>query len=258
PVFSPDSKRVAYFAVSGTGSKSEIFTVVNGQEGRHYPGIETNHLEFSPDSQHLLYLAHIANREWSVVVDEKEGKYYDAWNISDPIFSPDSKRTAYVVKTQIDGGEAFAVVDGQEGKHYSGKSVWVENLAFSPDNKRVTYQVRADDTLFGIMDGKEYHEGFGLITSPDGSRLAYMALRKGKQFFVVDGKEGKSYDVVTDPMFSPDCRSVVYVGYTEAYKKGKMWHIVVNGKEGKAYNLVIANRATDPDQPAITDTSCLH
>lgn len=256
PVFSPDSKRVAYFAESGTGSKREIFTVVNGHEGKHYPGLE-NYLEFSPNSQHLLYLAQIANRKWSVVIDEKEGKYYDG-TITNPIFSPDSKRTAYVVKTQDENGEVFVVVDGQEGKHYSGKSVWVSNVAFSPDNKRVTYNVRADDAFFIVADGKEYHEGFGLITSPDGLRLAYVAYsKKDKKYrVVVNGQEEKQYDKVDNLVFSPDGKTLAYAAYTETYtEKGKKWRVVVNGQEGKAYDMVLAKGAVDSS--SMLDTGSL-
>jgi Tol biopolymer transport system component len=180
----------------------------------------------------------------------------------DSTFSPNSKRIAYTVKTQLKGGEVFVVVDGQEGKHYSGENVWLRSLSFSPDSKHVTYTVQADNKWFVVADGKEYPEAIGLITfSPDGSRIAYPAsivtnsIFKDKVFFMLDGVKGKSYDSVTDPVFSSDGKSFAYAAYT---KKENKWRVVVNGTEGKTYDLVLAKGATDIDRVSTFDTSSLH
>jgi hypothetical protein len=51
-----------------------------------------------------------------VVIDEIEGKQYDA--VGNLTFGPDSKRLAYWAKVD---DKQFAVVDGVQGKQYSGQ-----------------------------------------------------------------------------------------------------------------------------------------
>jgi len=68
--FSPDSKRVAYWAKAG----DKEFAVVDGKEGKQY-GL-MYFLTFSPDSKRVAYVAK-AGLKYLVVVDGKEGKLYD-------------------------------------------------------------------------------------------------------------------------------------------------------------------------------------
>ena len=69
PIFSPDSKRVAYQARSG----NQKFVVVDGKEGKAYD--EINHLAFSPDSKYLAYVAY-SGKKYTVVVDGTESFAY--------------------------------------------------------------------------------------------------------------------------------------------------------------------------------------
>ncbi|MHB9023803.1 MAG: WD40 repeat domain-containing protein [Armatimonadota bacterium] len=70
----------------------------------------------------------------------------------------------------------------------------------------------------------------GLFFSPDGKRLAY-EVAVGKQWaVVVDGKQGKAYDDLDIPIFSPDFRRMAY-----AAKTGDAWRMVLDGVAGKPY-----------------------
>src|SRR5262249_42739763 len=90
PIFSPDSKRVAYVAVM----QGEMFVVVDGKKDRSYDAIAQNHPIFSADSKRVAYMAKRRDK-YVVVLDGQEGNEYDGIGKGCPIFSPDSKRVAY-------------------------------------------------------------------------------------------------------------------------------------------------------------------
>ena len=72
PIFSPDSRRVAYAAGKGTNE----FVVVDGQHGPEYDEIAEEGPVFSPDSKRLAYQA-LKNQRWFVVLDGQEGPEYE-------------------------------------------------------------------------------------------------------------------------------------------------------------------------------------
>jgi hypothetical protein len=71
PVFSPDSKRVAYGVRAGKG----WFAVVDGVEGKPYEAMGVYPV-FSPNSTHVAYGANVGSK-WFVVLDGVEGAEYD-------------------------------------------------------------------------------------------------------------------------------------------------------------------------------------
>jgi len=94
PVFSPDSKHVAYCACS-EGDKACV--VVDGVEGPEYDWMWSDSIVFSPDGKHVAYLA---ARDMSddtgfpgskklAVVDGVEGPEYDGILRNAPCFHPD-------------------------------------------------------------------------------------------------------------------------------------------------------------------------
>lgn len=245
--FSPDSSKLAY--IVGTGYPSgpqrhmEYFVVMNEQEGKHYAGIG-NYLMFSPNSQHLLYPAKIAENKWTVVVDGKEGGIHDAWAIFNPAFSPDGKHVAYAAWIKPDKGDWYVVIDGQEGKRYKGIHDYVH---FSADSKHTAYSACDSSSCFIVVDGQEVkrHEfAYQITYSPVGAQLAYVAMLGAKKFVVFDGREGKPYDNIENLVFSPDGKYLAYAAYNKQTKK---WFVVVNEQEGKSYNFVMARNATEEE-----------
>jgi Tol biopolymer transport system component len=110
PIFSPDSKRIAY----GVQAGNKQFVVVDGKKGEPYDGILESTLIFSPDSKRVACVAQVGDK-WFLVVDSEEGKQYDSIAKGALSFSPDSKRVAYVAQA---GDKQFVVVDREEGKQY--------------------------------------------------------------------------------------------------------------------------------------------
>jgi Tol biopolymer transport system component len=272
PVFSPDSRRLAYVAMNAVaGRAGDYFVILDGEKGKSYNSIRS--LAFSPDSKQVFYIAQRADK-WLLVVDGKEGKEYDNFGGEygkSIIFSPDGGRIAYVAQRS---GKWFVVVDNEEGREYD----FVGVPYFSPDGKHIGYMAAILDSkreavvkwlavvdkteyegevapIFGpdgnlvssvfrdykqvafVINGvqeKEYDEVKGsVIFSPDSKRMAYVAKRNGKEFAVVDGMEGKEYDSVSASIFSPDSKRIVYV----VERSGKTL-VVIDGIEGEEYNTI--------------------
>lgn len=87
-VFSPDSKRLAYAAHQGVPGRS--YVVVDGVAGRGYE--EVGSVRFSPNSQHLAYIARKDREFKAAVLDGKEAEPYPY--VTCIAFSPDGLRFA--------------------------------------------------------------------------------------------------------------------------------------------------------------------
>jgi len=129
-------------------------------------------LIFSPDSQHVAYMAQQSGKFFVVVDGKRALPNSEFFSISKPVFSPDSQRVAYMAR-QFDK-QIMVVVDGKYGPYFDDINGFIK---FSPDSKRV----------------------------------AYMAVRNGNHFMVVDGKPGPAYDSIGTFFFSPDSKHVAYV-----------------------------------------------
>lgn len=142
PIFSPDSKRVAYAVHVLDYQRNNQFVVIDGKEGKQYYGVGQGSFTFSPDSKRVAHAALLAN-QWFAVVDGKEGKPYDGIMPRTPIFSLDSRRVAYGAQV---GNKKLVVIDRKEGKDYDdivtdggGKIIFdspdsVHYLAVNADN----------------------------------------------------------------------------------------------------------------------------
>jgi hypothetical protein len=100
PIFSPDSKHVAYLARKG----GKAFAVIDGNEGNRFDGIGHGTLIFSPDSNHVAYGA-VVGRKNVAVIDGKEGNQYDAMLKGGIKFRPDGSYQYLAVK----GNRVFSV-----------------------------------------------------------------------------------------------------------------------------------------------------
>ncbi|NIQ91774.1 MAG: hypothetical protein GWN33_12355 [Gammaproteobacteria bacterium] len=168
--FSPDSKRVAYSAFSS----GEAFVVLDGEEGKHYSCSKSDvskcigHLEFSPDSEHLVYVVEEHESEkMLVVLDGIESDRFEA--ISNVTFSPTGERIAYIADR---GSRSCVVVDGQEGKYYDH----ISGLVFSPDGLHVAYMAQREKekkpTSFVVVDGVEMSK-YSCVLGTRGCRIVF-------------------------------------------------------------------------------------
>jgi len=146
PIFSPNSKNIAYVAEEGDNSA----VVLNGVRGKLYNGIGDETPIFSPDGKQMCYAAKLGNKEF-IVIDGKEEKHYDALGKT-VVFSANSKRLAYMALQGIE--KWFVVVDQKEGTRYD--EIVTGSIKFSPDSKRIIYIAISDNKCFIVDDGKLY------------------------------------------------------------------------------------------------------
>jgi hypothetical protein len=220
PIFSPDSKHLAYIAES----EGKYFVVLDGKEGKKYDHIIFGAVGalplgdllpvFSPDSQHIAYVA-IDGGKYMMVRDTEEGKKYDRVvgyeQLVGPVFSPDSKHLAYIASDAQ--GEYVVVNDNVEGAKY----IKIGGITFSPDSASLVYTAATDDGWCLVnngVEGKKYGEfvcanppsreliapsirNYVIFISADSKHVAYaVKIGEQKQMFVVDGVEGKEYTLI--------------------------------------------------------------
>jgi len=286
PVFSPNSKRLAYIAKEG----SQWFVVIDGTESVRYSNTTDLIGEpiFSLDSQHLAYTAQTSypyiayvvvdgvkgesfedvsgfafapnssrwayrarkNNQSFVVTDSTKSKAYNA--VLSLLFSPDSKRLAYVVEKQ--SGEQCVVLDGIEGKPY--QEITKGTLIFSPNSKKIAYAARSINEGFVIVDstvqkGYIYIKESSLVFSPDSKHLAYVAGSTSswpkQQLVVIDGREsGEGYYEIQGVTFSPNSERVAYAA------RDQHWFVVVDEQKQSAYEYIYGNSIVfSPDSKRI-------
>ena len=237
PVFSPNSSRVAHFAL--LSANQGYVAVVDGVESKPYMGVQLWSLVFSPDSKRVAYFVFTDIAKGFVVVDGKENKQYTGTSIS-PIFSPDSKRLVYVAKA---GGKEMVVLDDTEGKQYD--EIINGSLVFSPDSQRVAYVARSGKRQFAVIDGiegEQYDTVGKIIFSPDSQRIAYSANAVTDIFMVIDEVKMMKmipYTRITQPIFSPDSQRVAYFAFGPAGKGFLVTDNLVTDRErGETYDNV--------------------
>ncbi len=171
---------------------------------------------YSPDSNHLAFVARGTDGKWFVVLDGKEGKHYDAIAEVGMGFSDDSRHLSY-----------YAVVNPRYEQ---------SNIRLFPWDERDL--ILRGGTYIPIIDGvegKPSDEPFmeASLFSPDGRRVAYPVKSEGKWSFIIDGVEGKQYDEVANAQFTPDSKQFVYLA-----KSGNKECVVVDGIEGPWYEQI--------------------
>jgi len=106
PVFSPDSRHIAYAGLL----KDKYQVLLDGVPGPKYELV--GHLKFSPDSRRFVYAAQ-QNKKRFVVVDGDPGPPFD--DVYPSGFSPDSRHLVYYA-TQ--GKKRHVMVDDHPGPEY--------------------------------------------------------------------------------------------------------------------------------------------
>jgi len=81
------------------------------------------------------------------------------------------------------------------------------------------------------MDDTSFSEDDEIAFSPDSRRVAYVAQKVGKEMVIVDGAEGNLYDDINNLQFTRDGRHYAYTA-----RRGAKYVVVVNGVESKEYD----------------------
>lgn len=116
------------------------------------------------------------------------------------------------------------------------QGIFMESIVASSDGRRVAYAVKNDGKMFIVVDGKEGKRYDNLaipMFSPNSQRIAYGATSGNKEIVVVDDQEGPPYDKIMagGPLFSYDSQRVAYVA-----ERGDKQIVVVDGQEGQVYD----------------------
>ncbi|NIM95078.1 MAG: hypothetical protein GTO18_15370 [Anaerolineales bacterium] len=273
-MFSPDSRRIAYFAMEESG---KIITIVDDENFGSYMMVMPESLEFSPDSRQFAYT--VKSHDGSCVVIDgeeqqtykgileydtifnpgREGYAYGAYDgeqwhvITDQgrqgpfealgklIFSPGGERLGY--KARINGKEAL-ILDGEQQKPYDH----VDNPHFNRDGSFYAYAARDGNQWVAVVNGVEQgrYDDLGLTDrsiSDVGDHLVYCAKKAGQAYLVADGLELGPYpDVLMDSVtLSPDGNRLAFATKTGA--KGflgllpkKEFHMIIDGEPGEVFN----------------------
>ncbi len=173
PVYSPNSKRLAYIAqVSG-----KLCVIIDGVESQHYDKM-TDTLIFSPNSNHLAFIAQIGSLKALFVDGEQHGMYP---SIAAPIFSPNSEHVAYI--GCLDNRRAV-VLDKKQGQLYDK----ITGISFSPDSKHIAYVAHTDKKCCVVVnedEGKKFDSIAGNVFFNSPSSISYFAV-KDMALFKID------------------------------------------------------------------------
>jgi Tol biopolymer transport system component len=263
PLFSPDSKRLAYAAKRG----ERVFVVVKDVAGTTerpedhaglFDRLEARNFVFSPNSQRYAFAAQKDDHDVVVVDDVRVGSFDWA---ARPVFSPDSASILYQVEI---GGKASLRMRKSQSETQVGREYQIFGPAtFSPDGRRIAYWANRSRKWRLVVANSEgatvstqaAYDDFcdgTLVFSRGGRRMAYVAVRKGKAVVVVDGTEGPPFDRILKgtPIFSMDERRVAYAGY-----RGGTWQLVVDGLV--RYSFPLVKEYTVQFTPSGTHLLCL-
>ena len=255
---SQDGKLIAYTMKDENGF---LYVVRGGDalQGGKYK--EIWNLTFSPDGNHLAYMAQNKSNEVILVFDGAEQKIIDIGSHTaryvdikkddpenlkrvlkryeyDPslFFSMDNSTLAY---RAVNEDQEYIIANNIEGKKYSR----VTDPVFSLINNRMSYMAQIPkwkEGSFVVIDGSElgpYNKVQSPVFSPDGAHYTYIVNDLYEDYLVIDGIEvgklGLKYDPVSiyskrtiiydNPIFSPDSR---YAGCLKVINNGQLWWVV--------------------------------
>ncbi|MBN2799581.1 MAG: hypothetical protein JXX28_10575 [Deltaproteobacteria bacterium] len=234
PIFSPDSRQVAYLARRG----ESWHMVTGGREGPPLPGFLEQSLAFSADGNSLVVGVQVHEHWWMPMVERDGGPLLPLTpaSLSGPVEPLEDlfDRIATPLLLGADGAPFFAaraghrwvvVRGGERSEGWDG----VEATFLSPAGDRVAYVAREGEERFAVVEGvrsQAWDEVDSDLArfSPQG-RFVYPALGRGGWWVVVDGVPVGPWEAIgSDLVFSPDGAHVAWTARNE-----DRWRVVVDG-----------------------------
>lgn len=227
--FSPDGRRWAYMAKKG----EQWFVVIQGQKTRAYDWLGRDGPKFSPDSRHIAYIARDGN-DWIVVEDGREVARHPV--AKELTYSPDGRLGYYA---QNKNGQWLVSLGGKiVGNH---ESLGQTGIVFSPTGEHYAYAASDGTDWFVVHDGRQ-GPGFPklggqtLTFNSSGNQLAYVVIEDAHMFVVLNGQEGPRFDqIVGELTFSRSGRELAYSVIDK-----RQWAVVVNDKRGPNYRGILS------------------
>jgi hypothetical protein len=264
--FSPDSQHTVFVAWVDKQEETLFYDGVPENVGWNF--IDHKGAVFSPDSQHIAYIARRyvgGGVEYALKIDGKEREVFKespAWSLT---FTPDNRRVVWgesvndkyqMRETSIDGSEPRI-----ERKH--GPALLTMNFFYGGGGQLGYIAKEPEGKFFVVYDGQEHPLRFkelkSVLLSSDGKHMAYVAEPETFRNVVVkDGQPSQVYggleaDYVKESLIlSPNGQRWAY-----AIKKRNDRLAVIDGKEGKAYR-DIAKLTFSPDSQHVAYRAALN
>ena len=198
--FSPDGRRFAYTAELEGGGVAVIEPHTRGPRFKA-AGMPV----YSPDSQHLAYVAETPEKSLCLLVDGEAGPTWTATTVGTPIFSPDSQHTALLFAREErrmlrKHKTVGCVVDGRvivevDGDHWFGDPI------FGPDSEHVAWWYEDDDLPQMMVDAEPFPSGHiansgAVFTSAGHLVFAAIVMPQGRETIMEGWRPGPLADVV--------------------------------------------------------------
>jgi len=210
--FSPDNRRVAYTA----SRDGKWFVVVGNTEGKPYDSISRGNIGtfreytyFTPDSQHIIYIAQSGQHCYVVFDGQEIGPYAEV----------------QFIKYRVDDNESVIYYNYRESE---GEKLKTNYLGGFPPWRRIPHEP------LSVWEGK-------IVWSPDGKRKAQLVSHSHGKTCLLDEKEGPLFDDIKCIIFLPWAHHLIYV----ARRQSKECVVIDNRDEGQYFDAVTLSGTYD-------------
>lgn len=240
-VISPDSRSIAFSAKSPDGGRNQFLISDVTRKNKTAFDYCGDYILKNDDASRLAVGCSEGGKSSVKVIDFlyrrviSESKYDGT--VTHMRFSPYNNSLSYTYfRNEKQRYLRYVVYNGKEEEIPTGDEFMTDPVVFSePESVGVIigdiYKVR----LYRAFqkrnkNGKNYGYISDLISSRDGRHHAYIAtnINDLQMHIVVNGHEGPKFDKIVSPLFSPDCRYLIY----RARQSGKRF-VVVSDLKGK-------------------------